>query len=94
MGTCCELCDRAVEDLTLHHLVPRQKTKRKNQDPSPTITICSACHRQIHSLFNNTRLANELDSPEKLKAEPQMERFIAWVRKQKPEKKVRVGRKK
>jgi hypothetical protein len=45
--------------LTEHHLVPHLKTKRKGLDPSLTIQICSAYHRQIHTLFNNSHLAIE-----------------------------------
>jgi hypothetical protein len=86
----CELCDREMAELTAHHLVPRQNTKRKNQDPSPTIEICSACHRQIHTLFDNKHLAAELNSLDKLKNDPKMQRFISWVRKQKPDKRIQV----
>ncbi|WP_330359436.1 HNH endonuclease [Moorena bouillonii] len=38
----CELCGRDVERLTVHHLIPRQNTKRKKMKPGPTITICPA----------------------------------------------------
>lgn len=94
----CQLCEREMDVLTVHHLIPRQKTKRKKSDRKkddlgPTINICSACHRQIHNLFDNTRLAIELNSPEKLKHEPQMQKFLSWVRKQDPHKRVKVDRK-
>ncbi|NEO20289.1 HNH endonuclease [Moorena sp. SIO4A5] len=88
----CELCGRDVERLTVHHLIPRQNTKRKKMKPGPTITICPACHRQIHALFPNTRLAVELNTCEALKNDPQMQKFLSWVRKQKPDKRVRVYR--
>lgn len=86
----CELCERELSQLTVHHLIPRQKTKRKKLDPGPTINICSACHRQTHRLFDNTRLAKELNSLEALKSEPQMQKFLAWVRKQDPHKRIKV----
>ena len=86
----CELCERDVEKLTVHHLIPRQKKGHQG----PKINICSACHRQIHTLFNNTRLAQELNSKEKLINEAQMHKFIKWVKKQDPNKKVKVNRKK
>ncbi|MBD3883111.1 HNH endonuclease [Phormidium tenue FACHB-886] len=86
----CQLCDRNLPTLTEHHLIPRQKTKRKHLKPSPTISICSACHRQIHTLHDNTHLAKELNSLEALKVDPQLQRFIAWVKKQDPHKKVQV----
>ena len=86
----CELCERDLPKLTVHHLVPRQKTKRKKADPGPTVNICSACHRQIHTLFDNTQLANELNSLDSLRSEPQMQKFLAWVKKQDPQKRIRV----
>jgi hypothetical protein len=90
----CELCEREVNRLTVHHLIPRQAVKRKKADPGPTANICSACHRQIHNLFDNRRLAQELNSIDALRHEPQMAKFLAWVRKQNPDKRVQVHRKK
>ncbi len=89
----CELCEREMDALTVHHLIPRQKTKRKKIEPGPTINICSACHKQIHTLFDNTRLATELNSIERLKNEPQMQKFLSWVRKQNPNIRIKVNRK-
>ncbi len=86
----CELCEREMEELTLHHLIPKQYTKRKRLDTSATIDICSPCHRQIHALFDNKRLAKELNSVEALTDEPQMNKFLAWVSKQNPRKTVTV----
>lgn len=85
----CELCAREVEKLTIHHLIPRQKKGHHG----PKINICSACHRQIHTLFDNTYLAQQLNSLEKLKNEPQMRKFLAWVSKQNPTKRIKVSRK-
>ncbi len=81
-----------MDKLTVHHLVPRQNTKRKKQDPGETINICSACHRQIHTLFDNKLLAKELNTLEKLSAEPQMQKFLGWVKKQRPDKRISVYR--
>ncbi|WP_333303618.1 MULTISPECIES: HNH endonuclease [unclassified Microcoleus] len=90
----CELCDRQMEALTAHHLIPKQNTKRKNEDPSPTIDICSACHRQIHSLFENKHLAQELNTLEKLKNNPELQKFVSWIKKQKTDKRIQVRGKK
>lgn len=89
----CQLCDRDVPQLTAHHLVPRQTVKRKQSDPGPTIDICSACHRQIHALYSNLELARNFNTIDKLKSEPKMSKFLNWVRKQDPQKKVRLRRK-
>ncbi|MFW6359613.1 MAG: HNH endonuclease [Chroococcales cyanobacterium] len=90
----CELCERDVPRLTVHHLVPRQNTKRKKEDPGETVNICSPCHRQIHVLFNNKELAKSFNTISKLRNEPRMEKFLAWVKKQDPHKRVQVHRKK
>ncbi|NJL20584.1 MAG: hypothetical protein HC895_06830 [Leptolyngbyaceae cyanobacterium SM1_3_5] len=86
----CQLCDRSVDRLTLHHLVPRQVTKRKQIDTSPTVEICAACHRQIHTLFDNKVLAQELNSIDALKQNPSMQRFLRWVQKQDPNRKISI----
>ena len=86
----CELCQREMENLTIHHLIPRQYLKRKKIADSPTVSICTACHKQIHALFDNKKLALELNTPDKLKQEPKMQKFLSWVRKQKPQKRVIV----
>ena len=88
----CELCDREMKSLTVHHLIPRQYTKRKKLEISATIDICSACHRQIHVLFDNKRLAKELNTATALRNEPKMRKFITWVCKQDPQKKISVRR--
>lgn len=86
----CELCERDMARLTVHHLVPRQAVKRQKAEPGPTAEICSACHRQIHNLFENADLARHLNTIEKLQAEPQLQKFLVWLRKQRPGKQVRV----
>lgn len=88
----CQLCDRVVPRLTEHHLVPRQHTKRKKLDPGETIDICPACHRQIHTLFDNRQLAQELNTIDALKFHPDVAKFLAWVRKQDPDRKIKVKR--
>ncbi|MBW4513284.1 MAG: HNH endonuclease [Scytonematopsis contorta HA4267-MV1] len=90
----CELCEREMDKLTVHHLVPKQEVKRKNVESGLTVDICSACHRQIHALFDNKRLAKKLNTIEKLKDEPKMQSFLSWLRKQNPAKKVSVRRQK
>jgi hypothetical protein len=82
----CDLCEREVSCLTVHHLVPRQK----KGTGGPTADLCPACHRQIHIFFDNARLARELNRVERLKDEPRMQRFLAWVRKQDPDRRIKV----
>lgn len=86
----CELCEREMTHLTVHHLIPRQAVKRKKAAPGPTADLCSACHKQVHALFDNAHLAKQLNTIEKLQAEPQLQKFLAWIRKQRADKRIRV----
>ena len=86
----CALCEREVSQLTEHHLKPRSRLKKG--EITPTILICSACHRQIHVLFSNLQLADEFNSLERLRDEPRMRKFLLWIVKQDANKHIRVRR--
>lgn len=85
----CELCHRPVAELTVHHLVPRQH----DGHDGPTAELCRGCHSQLHALFSNHHLARELNTLDKLRAHPDVARYLRWARKQKPGRKIRVRRK-
>ncbi|MGD1922343.1 MAG: hypothetical protein ACFCAD_27695 [Pleurocapsa sp.] len=82
-----------MKQLTVHHLVPRQTVKRKQSESGESIDICSPCHRQIHTLYSNLELAKHLNTIDKLQSEPKMRKFLGWIRKQDPSKKVRIRKK-
>ncbi|NEP20364.1 MAG: HNH endonuclease [Leptolyngbya sp. SIO4C1] len=88
----CQLCDRDCPKLTVHHLIPKQQTKRKKQDIGPTADICAPCHKQVHTLFDNKQLACDLNSIEKLRSRPEVQKFLSWIRKQDPSRRVRTYR--
>ena len=75
----CELCQREVDRYTVHHLVPKAKGGRFG----PTANLCPTCHRQLHALFTEATLAEELNSITLLRANPQVNGYLKWVRKQK-----------
>lgn len=91
-GEVCQLCDRNCPQLTVHHLIPRQYARRKKLAVGSVIAICPPCHKQIHALFDNRRLATALNSVEQLRATPELQAFLVWVRKQNPHRKVRTHR--
>jgi len=82
----CPLCERDTEpgDMSDHHLVPKMKGGRETE------TICHPCHRQIHALFDNYRLAKELNTVESLQAEPTFAKYLKWARKQPPGKRFKT----
>jgi hypothetical protein len=71
----CELCEREVETLTLHHLYPRSQGRRRSikSEDLPTAWLCPACHRQLHALFSNRELARNYASIQQLRAEPKVQ---------------------
>jgi len=86
----CELCERKVSQITIHHLVPRSQAKRRKGSTLPTAKLCPPCHKQLHALFSNRDLKMRYAGIEELKAAPEMQKFLNWVRKQDPNKRVRV----
>jgi hypothetical protein len=82
------LCGREVpaELITLHHLTPKQKGG-KGEHRTP---LCKPCHKQIHATFGNTDLARVFDSITALRQAPQLQPFLRWIRKQKPDRNFRT----
>ena len=82
----CKLCDRDNLRLTKHHVVPRARHNRKVKREIGTARhhtelICRPCHGQIHRLFTEKQLEREFNTIELLKAQPEVQTWIAWVRK-------------
>ena len=86
----CELCGRNVAALTVHHLVPRSQVSKRNRSTLPTAKLCYACHKQLHVLFSNRDLKTKYSDIEQLKAAPEMQKFLRWIRKQDPNKHIKV----
>lgn len=76
----CPLCDRPIppDQEDAHHLVPKLKGGKVTQ------VLHRVCHRQIHALFSEAELARELSTVESLRAHPDMQKFLVWVRKKPP----------
>ncbi len=75
----CPLCDRPIPPrakASRHHLVPKLKGGAKQ----PTVRLHQICHSAIHARFSEAELARRLSDPERLKAEPELARFLDWVR--------------
>lgn len=73
----CALCERDIvkAQIEYHHLTPKSK------GGTQTVPLHNICHRQIHALFNESELALNLNTIEKLRHEPELSKFITWVKK-------------
>jgi 5-methylcytosine-specific restriction protein A len=96
---CCELCGRAIPQLTRHHLIPRivhrrPRTRRNftRDERLMVILLCRACHKQIHNLFTESELNAHLLLDRNARGAPEVARFIEWVARQPPTVDVRVRR--
>ncbi|MFC4427493.1 HNH endonuclease [Deinococcus navajonensis] len=88
----CGLCQRAVPSLTEHHLIPRSQGRRRGMAVAslPTVMLCGPCHKFLHRTFTNAELASEYQDLEALRTHPDVQKFVAWLRKQPATKGVRV----
>ncbi|MBV0934454.1 HNH endonuclease [Marinobacterium weihaiense] len=84
----CQLCGRHI-DLTFHHLIPRKMHRRPRFQKQYTraqlnagIWVCRACHNGIHERHDEMALARDYSTLERLRADPQLQKHVAWVAKQ------------
>ena len=72
--------------ITLHHLKPKQQGGRaEHRTP-----LCRPCHKQLHAVYTNKTLARSLDRIDLLKSAPELQAFLGWIRKQKPDRNFRT----
>ena len=82
----CELCGRSVPEVTEHHLIPKSthtrsvKAKYRGEEKTRKAWFCIPCHNQIHWLFKNKAIQREMDTIDKIKANPEMAKFIEWIK--------------
>ena len=70
----CWLCGRALGRRTeWHHPVPKSRGGRE------TVPLHPICHRAIHANFTNAELARDAGHPDRLRANPAIARFLAWI---------------
>lgn len=85
----CELCGREVQQVSKHHLVPREEGGRYG----PTADLCQPCHSTLHLHFTNRELAVLYNTiPALQQAEP-LQKYLNWVKTKRLERiKNRRGR--
>jgi 5-methylcytosine-specific restriction enzyme A len=79
----CRLCERRFEDassLTDHHLLPRAEGGKTEH----IADFCRLCHSTVHATFSNRTLADSYANVEALKAAPELQGYLKWVRRQDP----------
>lgn len=70
----CWLCDRPLGlSVEYHHPVPKSRGGRATEPVHPI------CHRTLHRTLTNKQLATMGIDIDKLRAEPEIARFLAWI---------------
>lgn len=75
----CVLCDRPIPPTaksSLHHLIPKLKGGARGE----TVRLHQVCHSAIHARYTEAEIARHLADPQSLRDDPELARFIAWVR--------------
>jgi 5-methylcytosine-specific restriction enzyme A len=75
----CPLCERPIPPRarsSLHHLTP----KLKGGTHEGTVRLHQICHSAIHARYSEAEIAKRLADVAALRADPEIARFLAWVR--------------
>ena len=53
-GETCELCGHVSQlwAIETHHIVPKELTSQAGIPDSATVTLCSNCHREVHTWYS------------------------------------------
>jgi 5-methylcytosine-specific restriction protein A len=75
----CPLCERPIPAgarQSRHHLTP----KLKGGTHGATVQLHQICHSAIHARYSEAEIARRLADVASLRADPEIARFLAWVR--------------
>ena len=75
----CPLCERPIPPRarsSLHHLTPKPKGGAK----AGTVRLHQVCHSAIHARYSEAEIARRLADTQALRDDPEIARFVAWVR--------------
>ncbi|MDV3256396.1 MAG: HNH endonuclease [Sphingomonas sp.] len=76
----CWLCARPLgRRMEWHHPTPRSRGGRDR------VAVHPICHRTIHARFTNAQLERDGTSPETLRADPAIARFLSWIASKPPD---------
>jgi len=84
----CELCGRAVPELTRHHLIPRRLHRKKHFQRKYTreemlgrvLWVCRPCLNAIHRARNEQQLGLHYNTRARLLEIPELQDFVQWLK--------------
>jgi hypothetical protein len=95
----CKLCNRFATTLSEHHMIPRTTHRNKRvekmfskDEMNHKEDFCQPCHKAVHTFFSEKELALEHNTVEKLRQSSAVQNHIRWVRKQRPDLRMKGKR--
>lgn len=79
----CALCNRTTFKTTVHHLAPKSTSlhkERMREGNVEKVSLCQACHRQIHIIFPNKILEKNYNKWSLLRNHPEVVKFADFIR--------------
>ena len=88
----CQLCERLMDALTKHHLIPRTRHRKKRNKRlfereevrTRILWICRPCHNHVHEVLSEKELEAAYNTREALLAHPDVHRFVEWIKVKPP----------
>ena len=86
----CNICHRETPDQYIqeHHLIPKSKRGKE------TVPLCKPCHNQLHKMFTNNELRDQLYTIDLLLENEKVKNWTRWIKKRKDTFKVCMKTKK
>ena len=78
----CGLCERAVQQTSRHHLVPREEGGRYGE----VVDLCQPCHSSVHRFLTNKELARQYSTVAALREAEELQGYLSWIRRNRVEK--------
>jgi len=90
----CELCERERR-LTFHHLIPVTlhtnrwfKRNFSRDEMHRGVMLCRDCHDAVHRFIPHKELGRDFNTLDKLRAHPDVGRFVAWISRQRGRRRI------
>ena len=61
-----------------------QEKLRPPRREDDLLLLCAGCHKQLHALFTEKELERRLHDLPSLLAEPEVQKFVAWIKDKPP----------
>jgi len=92
----CVLCERDVDVITEHHLIPKTRHKNKKNKKmfsreevkTSKALLCKPCHNNIHAHISEKELEKDYNTLDTIREHPDVVKFTNWIKNKPADTKV------